>query len=260
MPRFLIVNADDCNLTAGVTRSILACHARGIVTSTTFLVNLPVDRSAVRRLKTRRGLGIGIHLNITLGRPVAPASLVRSLIDADGRFVRWQRQHSKRAGRDAKFPNSGEVLREWEAQLGRFVSLFGQRPTHMDTHHQLHDHPFYFHLLVRLARKWRLPVRRSRVLKGKRPSGLRFPDYLFGDLEPAGYWRQAPLKKVLRRLPEGVSEIICHPGKLDRALRQISSFTRGRESERRLFAAKPLRVWVQKQGIQLGNYGLCAYS
>ena len=38
----LIVNADDCNLTSQVTEAIVKAHENGIVTSTTFLVNLPV--------------------------------------------------------------------------------------------------------------------------------------------------------------------------------------------------------------------------
>ncbi len=249
MKRFLIVNADDCNLTAGVTRAILECHDRGIVSSTTFLVNLPVDKSTVRQLTKRRRLGIGIHLNITLGQPVLPQKRVRSLVETTGCFIR----------QGAKRPRAADVTREWEAQLRRFFRIFGRKPTHLDTHHQLHDQPFYFNLLARLARKWKLPVRRSRILKGKRMPGLCSPDYFFGDLDPAGYWRPKQLKAVLRRLPEGVSEIMCHPGKLDRELRQISSFTRGREEEYRLFASKQLRAWLQKQDIHLGNFKRCVF-
>ena len=82
----LIINADDCNLTSQVTEAILKAHENGIVTSTTFLVNLPVGAGVVRELLTRKKLGIGLHLNVTLGKPVARPELVRSLLQKDGRF------------------------------------------------------------------------------------------------------------------------------------------------------------------------------
>ena len=54
--RSLIVNADDYGLTAGVSRGILDSHRRGIVTSTTLLVNRAGGPRADRRAQ---GLGAG---------------------------------------------------------------------------------------------------------------------------------------------------------------------------------------------------------
>ena len=59
--RRLIVNADDYGLTAGVSRGILDAHHRGIVTSTTLLVNRPVDPAWIDGLKAS-GLGVGLHM------------------------------------------------------------------------------------------------------------------------------------------------------------------------------------------------------
>ncbi len=41
MQPLLIVNADDFNLTDGVSRGIVEAYQRGILTSTTAMVNLP---------------------------------------------------------------------------------------------------------------------------------------------------------------------------------------------------------------------------
>jgi len=76
--RSLIVNADDYGLTAGVSRGILDSHRRGIVTSTTLLVNRPVDPALIEQLKAS-GMGVGLHMNLTLGPPVAPAKRVDGL-------------------------------------------------------------------------------------------------------------------------------------------------------------------------------------
>ena len=53
--RRLIVNADDYGLTAGVSRGILEAHRRGIVTSTTLLVNRPVDPALIGGLTVKVG-------------------------------------------------------------------------------------------------------------------------------------------------------------------------------------------------------------
>src|SRR6185295_793495 len=54
--RTLIVNADDFGLTPGVSRGILDAGATGIVTSTTVMVNRPIDRDLIARLEAS-GLG-----------------------------------------------------------------------------------------------------------------------------------------------------------------------------------------------------------
>ncbi len=99
--RNLIVNADDYGLTAGVSRGILDSHRRGIVTSTTLLVNRPVDPALIDALKAS-GMGVGLHMNLTLGPPVAPAKRVASLLDGEGQV------HPRRAGgRPARAPGRG---------------------------------------------------------------------------------------------------------------------------------------------------------
>ena len=73
--RCLIVNADDYAMSLGVSRGILEAHARGVVTSTTALVNTPdaaADLAAARA--GAPALGLGLHINLSFGRPVLPAS------------------------------------------------------------------------------------------------------------------------------------------------------------------------------------------
>ncbi len=252
MKRSLIVNADDCNLTPGVTKAILDCHDHGILTSTTFMINLPVETPTVRALLRRKKLGVGLHLNMTLGRPVSHPKQIRSLLSSEGRFRKLNEQL-------AKPPRAAEILTEYQNQIRVFRKIFGRLPTHLDTHHQIHDHPFFFQVLLDLALKNKLPVRRSSAFLsfGDDKVPCKTADYFFGNLTAEGYWRKEALETILKNLPEGVSEIMCHPGKNDRALKAISSFTQGREVEYQLFRASFFKQLVSRLGITLTHFGLC---
>lgn len=252
MKRLLIVNADDCNLTAGVTRAILDCHDEGIVSSTTFLVNLPVEPATVLALRRRRNLGVGLHLNVTLGSPVSRRFRRGSLTDASGVFRRWNRLR--------KLPSAADVTSEYAAQIERFRKLFGRLPTHLDTHHQLHDRFFFLKILCHAARRFRLPVRTSRLSRhaAARPlfRGLRSPESLIGDLRAENYWRCSSLKKALASVEAGTHELMCHPGYVDEDLVRLSSFTKGREVEAHVLCRKELKPILRSRGIRLTHFGL----
>ncbi|MFA6600241.1 MAG: ChbG/HpnK family deacetylase [Candidatus Omnitrophota bacterium] len=244
----LIVNADDCNLTKAVTEAILDCHGRGIVSSTTFLINLPLRSAQVKRLKARKSLGVGLHLNVTLGQPLSAPEEVRSLTGAEGEFLGLRRLLVGQ-------PVRQEVFGEYCRQIDRFRKVFGRLPTHLDTHHQMHDRSLFLEALVAAAKRYKLPVRRSRSMEQKRRAGT--PDFLFGSLDPACSWTGHALTEVLRNLPEGTSEIMCHPGQTDVALKAISSMTSARDREYRIFCQSRFRKMLGDLGVFLTHYGLC---
>ena len=268
MKRVLIVNADDCNLTPGVTRAILDCHDRGILTSTTFMANLPVQKETVRELLKRKNLGVGIHLNVTFGKPISKPARVLSLLTPAGDFKKVRDQISRP-------PAAAELSREYQVQIDRFTELFGRKPSHLDTHHQVHDHVFFLKVLCEVAAKNALPVRRSlsfrrsaatekspsseisHPLRGFEMTGVRTPDFFFGNLTPSGYWTREPLVTILQNLPAGVSEIMCHPGCHDKALEQVSSFREGRQKEWELFRSSFLRALLRQAEIVPAHFG-CA--
>jgi len=84
--RNLIVNADDLGWTAGVNRGIAEAHRNGIVTSASLLANGRAFEEAVEFARATRDLGVGVHLNLSDGPPVAPREAVPSLLNASGAF------------------------------------------------------------------------------------------------------------------------------------------------------------------------------
>lgn len=248
MAKYLIVNADDFGLTAGVSRGILEAHRRGIVTSTTILLTRPVDVDLLAQLKASR-LGVGLHLNLTLGAPLSPPSSVASLVDSDGKFIRDARQTAARA----KPEEAGQELR---AQVNAFLTLVGRPPTHLDTHHHVGRHSPIREVVWALARELGVPVRSQdeTVRRAARAGGLRTPDHFFGESGPEPYWSAERLLSHLAALPDGVSEFMTHPGFFDADL-AYSRYGKQREVELEGLTDPSVRRAVEAHGVRLCHFG-----
>jgi chitin disaccharide deacetylase len=246
MMRRLIVNADDFGVSPGVCEGILAAHRHGIVTSTTVLVTSKIDAEQIARARDS-GLGLGLHVNLTLGRPLTRCA---SLVDEDGRFVRDARRMAAGA-------NAREVDGEIAAQVARFVDLFKRAPTHLDTHHHVGLLSPVRESVLALAHRLGAPVRsqdagaRARA----RGAGVRTTDHFFGESGPGAYWTSARALAHLRALPPGVSEFMAHPGRFDDAL-AYSRYARQREIELIGLGTSTARAAAAALGIQLTHFGL----
>jgi predicted glycoside hydrolase/deacetylase ChbG (UPF0249 family) len=246
--RVLIVNADDFGLTPGVSAGILDAHRHGIVTSTTALVNRVIPPTQIAAA-LGSGIGIGLHINLTLDAPITGAP---SLVDGSGRFFRDARQAVARA-------RVREIEAEVEAQLERFETLFQRRPTHLDTHHHIGQLPPVREVVLSLAGRWRVPVRSQNVVarQAARAAGLATTDHFFGESGPGAYWTPACALAHLRRLPTGVSEFMTHPGYCDDAL-FYSRYGRQRETELVGLGAGT-RTAAAALGIRLCDFGALQY-
>jgi predicted glycoside hydrolase/deacetylase ChbG (UPF0249 family) len=246
--RTLIVNADDFGLTAGVSRGILDAGANGIVTSTTAIVNRPIDPDLVARLADSR-LGVGLHLNLTLGEPVCDARRVPSLVDASGRFVRDPREAAARAVKD-------EARIELGHQIDAFRALMGRFPTHLDTHHHVGRHEPILELVLDFAQALKVPVRSQddqvRALARRRK--LVTPDHFLGDAAAEPYWSAERVVQHLSALAPGVTEFMVHPGYYDDEL-AYSRYGKQRETELAGLTDARLRDLIEREGIRLAHFG-----
>jgi chitin disaccharide deacetylase len=243
--RRLIVNADDFGLTPGVSAGILSAARHGIVTSTTVLATADIGADWLGRLRDS-GIGVGLHVNFTLGRPLTAG---RSLVDGTGAFVRDARRAAARA-------NANDVAREVEAQLERFARLVKRAPTHLDTHHHVGLLSPVREAVLAAAARLGLAVRSQNAeARGRaRALGLRTPDHFFGESGPDAYWSLARTVGHLRELPSGVSEFMSHPGWCDAAL-AYSRYGRQRETELVGLGGADARATACALGISLSHFG-----
>ena len=246
--RTLIVNADDFGLTPGVSRGILEAGATGIVTSTTVLVNRPIDPELIARLEAS-GLGAGLHLNLTLGTPIADPRRVPSLVDGEGRFIRDPREAASRADKD-------EARIELGNQIDAFRALMGRFPTHLDSHHHVGRHEPILELVFDFARAINVPVRTQdgQVRAAARGLKIRTPDNFIGEADSEPYWSSERVLEHLRTLPAGVTEFMTHPGYFDDDL-AYSRYGVQRETELASLTDPRAREVIVRAGIRLAHFG-----
>ncbi|MBI3325719.1 MAG: ChbG/HpnK family deacetylase [Nitrospinae bacterium] len=246
----LIVTADDFNLSAGVSRGIIEAHQHGIVTETSVLVNLGDLCSAVELLAATPLLAVGLHLNLTRGRPLAPTNAGAELIGSDGQF---------RGSPQALPPLLGKpsVRQEFQAQLDFFVQAFGHLPVHLDTHHHVHQHPVVLEALLDLATPLKLPMRGvdPPMRQAMCARGVRTPSQLLGDVGESPYWTVARLVSVVCDLRPGLTELMCHPGYYDEAI-AYSRYGRQRDVERKALCDPMVAATVQDMGVHLVTYAV----
>jgi hopanoid biosynthesis associated protein HpnK len=284
----LIVNADDFGLTSGVSRGIMAAHVHGIVTSASLMANGNVFEEAVALARRSPQLGIGVHLNLTQGKPVAPASEVRSLLNSNGRlsFSPYRLGFGILTGTI----RVAEIATELQAQISKIVGA-GISPTHLDGHKHVHVLPGISEVVIRLAQEYGIPSIRcpieeaSGVLPVLQSNWRRSTDVLkqyligravssfarrfkrnlaeaglncpgpFRGLTQTGFLDEDNLVQILKRLPEGTSELMCHPGYADAEL--LSTGTRllsQRMVELRALSRPEIRKLAGDEGIQFVSY------
>jgi hopanoid biosynthesis associated protein HpnK len=284
----LIVNADDFGLTAQVNQAIIAGHHHGLISSASLLANGGAFESAVALSRQAPRLGVGVHLNLTEGRPVAPSSSIPSLANGQGFFARtpgslWRAIILGRV-------STADLERELRAQIEKVVAA-GIVPTHLDSHKHVHALPVLGKMAIRLARAYGIPAIRgvaerwsalghllrrypratatifrqllnSRALavisRGRsrelRQAGIARAAHFYG-LTPTGFLDEEILRAILCHLGEGTSELMCHPGFVDDALKQTPTrLLQQRETEYQALTQPALKLLAQDLGIQLVSY------
>jgi predicted glycoside hydrolase/deacetylase ChbG (UPF0249 family) len=273
MDRILIVNADDYGRSPGVSTGIRQAHQNGIVTATTVMINLPGATTDVQlAMRQTPELALGVHLNLTVGCPCAPGSDVPSLVDSNGIFPRKDDLH--------RFPerlDPSEVEREWRAQIETFLAT-GARLDHIDSHHHIALlSPDIWNCCLSIALDYRCGVRTPLPSDVNRQSltnlfprrfvdftsktateqiaaaGVHHVDNFLGSFFSDQATREH-LLSLLDGLPQGIHELMCHPGIADDILCASAGYTVERETELEILTDPSVTQFVQTAGIKLSTY------
>jgi predicted glycoside hydrolase/deacetylase ChbG (UPF0249 family) len=240
----LIVNADDLGRTHGINTGVFEAHRLGIVTSATAMVNYESIREAASMSRENPKLGIGLHVALTGGRTALPSSRVPSLVGKDGA------QPAKPEGLSGA--RSAEIAAEVEAQFRKFIEVFGRKPTHLDSHHHSHRLPDVFEAVSSLARREGLPVRNAggSMVEDLKKAGLRTNDAFEEGFFDKGV-SLANLLRIIDTLPQGSTELMCHPAHEDAELAASSSYAAVRVVELKTLCAPEVKAALARGGVRL---------
>jgi predicted glycoside hydrolase/deacetylase ChbG (UPF0249 family) len=190
--RSLALHADDFGFNAAVTHGILAGFREGLLTSTSLLANAPAAELAIdqwRRLEElhrsgklnstglRRRLSepdlpfdLGIHLNLTQGRPLTRGRFPHGLLDTAGGFLPPGRLFLKLLTGGRRW--RGAVEAELAAQLEWLIDR-GLRPTHINGHQYVEMMPVVSELVLKLAHRYQVAYVRAAHEPGHLRTSLR---------------------------------------------------------------------------------------
>src|SRR5437867_1669555 len=135
--KYLIVNADDFGQSTGINRGIIEAHERSVVTSASLMVRWPAAIDAAQYAREHAKLSVGLHLDF--GEWIY-------------RHDEWEPLYEVVSADDRI-----EVMSEISNQLGRFRSLMGRGPTHIDSHQHVHLQEPVRSVLTAVANDLRVP-------------------------------------------------------------------------------------------------------
>ena len=274
MSKRVIINADDFGISQGVNRGIAETHLNGILTSASLMVNMPHTQDAVQIIKRLPNLKIGLHISLTGGKPVSNREDIPHLVDKNGFFPKrginlvWKVLYNG----DKMLK---EIAKEIRAQI-KLMKAFGLNINHLDSHDHIHVFPSILDIVIQLAREYSIPRIRypnqkfiyifknpSRLLKSYLLSVLTccsknklnkngvFTCDCFWGLVESGNLNEATLMAILKALPEGLNEIVCHPGYVDNELLKIFPVVYNWEEELKALTSSKVKSLIKDYGIEL---------
>ena len=267
----LIVNADDFGISRGVNTGIIEAAVAGAVTSASMMVNLPDFDDAVARAQSGPELSLGLHLNLTSGRPLtSPASLTKR---DTGEFYPMATLVA-RASLGMLDPS--EITAECVAQIDRMVEA-GFPPTHLDSHRHVHAHPAIATAVAKAAASrgicpvrapveplrlnagdWRASLKKAGLLASARLSrqtsrGAPKIGFVGISLQGGKYFAER-LFALIPRLPGGTTELMTHPGYSDAALARQDGYTLYRQTELGVLCSRDFRELLLRCGVTLTSF------
>lgn len=264
--RTLVVNADDFGFTRDVNSGIVDAHRNGILTATTLMATGDAFDDAIRLASDNPALDIGVHLQMVQGRsmsepardlPATVTQLIAELIQ-----LRWN------------------VYAEFCAQV-EFILAAGIRPTHLDTHKHTHLLPPVLDAVARVSQRYQIPwVRRPFDLDvdGRRAGmstrlaaiGMKMMRWHFDEVLTGhkarstdhfvgfvwtGIFTAEDLVGLMTKLPEGSTELMCHPGHLGPDLAAARTrLKQSRVDELRALTDPRVRQAIETRGVRLCGY------
>ena len=256
----VIVHADDFGLHPSLNAGIEQAHREGVVTSASLMPLGAAFEDAVRRCRSLPELDLGLHFTLVGVAGCPPtlsaflASHMRGLLPA--REIAYSLRHQLDA-----------------------VQSQGLTVTHLDSHQHLHALPGIMRVVCPIAAEYgiqaiRLPTdgpphspvpmaRKAQAAALKavarlsshfiHAAGLSTSDH-FSGMAVSGHLQAETLEAYVREAQPGLTEIVCHPGLNNDALRRAFDWGYDWEGETSALVAPEVKQTFKGTDVVLTNW------
>jgi len=227
----LILNADDLGFSPMVNQTIFELSNLGRLTSASLVVNMPASQLALNECSTHSNLSVGIHLNLTKGKPILASDQIPSLLNRNENFYPAAMFYPLAS---IKRISTVDAEIECRAQIELALNA-GLHPSHLDTHNHWHMLPRFNKIVQKLAQEYKIPFVRptnprcallpSRIwllaavkrkphlhLKKSNHYLLALDDWMNISGKPRALFFSKALSKILHN-PDVTLELVLHPGR-----------------------------------------------
>lgn len=251
----LLVRADDMGAAQAVNEGCLKSAVDGIVRSVEVIVPGPWYRQAVRMLKDKPDIDVGIHLCLTSEWEEVkwgPLTRAPSLVDAGGHFFPMTRQR-KDFPPNTGFLDAGPKAEEVERELRAQIETIKR------------DLPRLSHMSAHMGAAGATPELKEIVRKLGVEYGLRSeaqnlkPVRGWSGAQKSGEEKEAALADVLGKLEAGTWIIVEHPATDTPESRSLGhlgymNVAEDRAGVLRAFTSPKVKEAVKARGIKLISY------
>lgn len=241
----LIVNADDLGFSKGINYGILDAYRYGIVRSTSLMMNMATTDHAIDLLKSS-GIGIGVHLNATAGKPLLKH---RHIVDEEGHF---KKQY------EFTIEELEEIRNEFIAQIQSAFDK-GLQVTHLDSHHHIHLwNEEIFSLVKALGQNYGLKMRvdgNYTYMTSALRSGIQTTEAFSQEFFDKTVYVETLMDIIGRNSDKDSLEIMVHPGFLCGNLYGRDSYREMRMVEHSILTSSVMKRFIEDQGIELIHFG-----
>ncbi len=271
--KYLIVSADDLGLSESINSGLIKSKAEGIVTALNILASGDAFYDAMSLVRQIKPGEISAHLALTETSPVSDAGLIPTLLAADGKF--HKSYPGFMPGYVLKTISRQEIYIELKNQMERLKGQ-GISITSISSHQHIHMLPGVLEIFIRLAKEYNVPAIRYlhrdrlsypykigkffkkaalKIFDSKMKSALDkasicHADNLLGFFDSGNIYEDL-LIGMLNHLPEGVTELVTHPGFISADVLDRCIFHRTCETDLAALTSRRVKKAVEDNGIKL---------
>lgn len=249
MVKQLLVRGDDLGYSEAVTLGMISAHRKGIVNSVALMVNMPYAKEAIALAKQCHDLCLGLHVNVTNGKALAPKELIPSLVDEQGVFLSSTVRRNQLKNNEPLFTEE-EAYIEAKYQIEKYLELVGKLPEYIDLH-VLEVTPL-INAIVRIYHEYNVPVCYYCMDLAPEAAAQAMKQYDYYQEHDCDFERMFIDGDF--RMNEGLNILVTHPGFIDYDLAVTSSMLQERLYDYSLVTSPRLKQWLSDNEIEVISF------